>query len=117
MVFAGLFKKKDPKPNARITAVANTHNEYSEEAISAPSDARRADRDVTYRDSRVYFSTGGSEPCIINDVSATGMRISCQVARSLPEIIRIPYGGQKKLCKVVWVNGITAGLKFINEHS
>lgn len=87
-----------------------------------PAELRSDDRETMYRDSRVYYASGGSDPCIINDVSDTGLRISCQVAKSFPEQVRIRFGGQKRLCNVVWNNGIVVGLEFAdmatdNSHS
>ena len=91
MAFLGLFKKKDS--HSRIAEITTA-------PTSAPKEveARTSDRDQVYRDSRVYFLSGGSEPCIINDISPTGVRVSCQMARSFPEQLRISYGGNKRLC-------------------
>lgn len=83
-----------------------------EEVETEETEHRSDDRQNMYRDSRVYYKSGGSEPCIINDVSETGLRLSCQGAKSFPEQIRVMYGGNRRLCNVVWTNGIVAGLEF-----
>ncbi len=89
-------------------------NEVIEEiAAEEPAELRSDDRETMYRDSRVYYPSGGSEPCIINDVSETGLRISCQGAKNFPEKIRIQYAGKRRQCDVVWRDGIVAGLAFI----
>ncbi|MFC7291742.1 hypothetical protein [Hirschia litorea] len=87
-----------------------------EEAPPEPEEHRVTDRESTYRDSRIFYHAGDSDPCIINDVSATGIRVSCQRARSFPEQVRIMWGGEKRLCNVVWVDGIVAGLEFVQRR-
>ncbi len=84
-----------------------------EEAPAEPEELRVTNREPTYRDSRIFYHSGDSDPCIINDVSPTGIRVSCQRARSFPEKVRIMWGGEKRLCNVVWVDGIVAGLEFV----
>ncbi|ACT58295.1 hypothetical protein [Hirschia baltica] len=89
-------------------------NEVIEEITEEePADLRAGDREIMYRDSRVYYPSGGSEPCIINDVSETGLRISCQGAKNFPERIRIQYAGKRRQCDVIWRDGIVAGLAFV----
>jgi len=107
MGLLNLFKKNDQAKEAL--------NRLEDVAPAPPAESRAVDRDIVYRDSRIHLTTGGTEPCIINDVSETGLRISCQVAKSLPEIVRVAYGGNKRLCKVVWVDGIVAGLQFVDD--
>ncbi|WP_018997932.1 hypothetical protein [Hirschia maritima] len=88
------------------------NDEVEEIVEEGPVEHRTDDRLSTYRDSRVYYKSGGSDPCIINDVSETGLRISCQGAKSFPEQIRIQYAGKRRLCRVIWNDGIVAGLEF-----
>ena len=96
-----------------ILKLGSKKNDEVEEIIEKePVELRSDDRRSTYRDSRVYYKSGGSDPCIINDVSETGLRISCQGAKSFPEQLRIQYAGKRRLCRVVWNDGIVTGLEF-----
>ena len=56
-------------------------------------------------------------PCEIVDISETGARIAIETECDLPErfvLLLTRTGEARRLCKVVWRNGLTFGVTFPN---
>ncbi len=59
-------------------------------------------------------------PCAIADISEIGARIVLESDCELPErfmLLLTRTGKARRLCRVVWRNGLTIGVAFPNAHS
>jgi hypothetical protein len=58
-------------------------------------------------------------PCALADISETGARIVLQNECELPErfmLLLTPNGEARRLCRMIWRDGLTLGVDFPNIH-
>lgn len=82
-------------------------------------DRRQAPRvDLERRYSTRLDPCNGREPltCSLIDFSVTGVRLELPEDITLPEQVHILIGSLSHNCRVVWRNGRTLGVDFIDEH-
>ena len=65
----------------------------------------------------ITFDGGfAARPCVVQDMSATGAKITIEDTNSLPGRLRLAFSRDArtgKNCEVVWRRGKSAGVKFV----
>jgi hypothetical protein len=80
---------------------------------------RKPRRQFHYTASVLLDGTSPPHPCAIADISATGARIVLQAACELPErfiLLLTPSGEARRHCRLVWRDGLAAGVKFLTSN-
>ena len=57
-----------------------------------------------------------ARPCVVQDMSATGAKITIEDANALPGRLRLAFSRDActgRTCEVVWRRGKSAGVKFV----
>ena len=84
--------------------------------MAARSELRRKPRrNFHYNASVLLDGTSPPRPCAISDISDTGARIMLQAECELPErfvLLLTRRGEARRLCRLVWRNGLSAGVEF-----
>jgi hypothetical protein len=85
------------------------------------AELRKKPRRQFHYDASVLLD-GTSPPiaCAIADISETGARIVLQAECELPErfiLMLTPSGEARRHCRLVWRNGLSAGVEFPTHHS
>jgi hypothetical protein len=84
--------------------------------MAARSELRRKQRrNFHYNASVLLNGTSSPRPCAISDISATGARIELEAECELPErfiLLLTPSGDARRHCRLVWHNGLSAGVEF-----
>ena len=76
---------------------------------------RKPRRQFHYSASVLLDGTSSPQPCAICDISATGARIMLESECELPErfILLLSRSGEaRRHCRLVWRNGLSAGVAF-----
>ena len=76
---------------------------------------RKPRRNFQYNASVLLDGTSPPRPCAISDISETGARILLQAECELPErfILLLTRSGEaRRHCRLVWRNGLSAGVSF-----
>jgi hypothetical protein len=85
-------------------------------AAGKQAELRRKPRRQFHYDASVLLDgTSAPRPCAIADISATGARIVLQAECVLPErfILLLTRSGEaRRHCRLVWRNGLAAGVQF-----
>jgi hypothetical protein len=84
--------------------------------IADRRDAPRVDLDGQYS---IRLSPGdGREPliCTMLDYSVTGMRLQLPADEPLPDQVMVLIGEIEHAARIVWRNGSTIGVDFVDEH-
>jgi hypothetical protein len=69
-----------------------------------------------YRASILTPSDPTPRSCSIADISETGAKVSVEIEHELPDqfiLFLTPNGATRRLCQVIWRNGLTVGVRFI----
>jgi hypothetical protein len=77
-------------------------------------------RQFHYNASVLLDGTSSPHPCAISDISATGARIVLATECNLPErfiLLLTPSGEARRHCRLVWRNGLAAGVEFPMQQS
>ena len=77
-------------------------------------------RNFHYNASILIDATSEPCPCAIADISATGARIVLEAECELPErfiLLLTPSGDARRHCRLVWRNGLAAGVEFPMQQS
>jgi hypothetical protein len=77
-------------------------------------------RQFHYNASVLLDGKSPPQPCAIADISAAGARIVLEAECELPErfiLLLTPSGEARRHCRLVWRNGLTAGVDFPMQHS
>ena len=77
-------------------------------------------RQFHYNASVLLDAKSPRQPCAIADISATGARIVLATECELPErfILLLTRSGEAlRHCRLVWRNGLAAGVEFPTPHS
>ena len=77
-------------------------------------------RQFHYNASVLLDATSPPQPCAIADISATGARIVLATECNLPErfiLLLTPSGEARRHCRLVWRNGLAAGVEFPMQQS
>jgi hypothetical protein len=77
-------------------------------------------RNFHYNASILIDATSAPCPCAIADISATGARIELKAECELPErfiLLLTPSGDARRHCRLVWRNGLAAGVEFPMQQS
>jgi hypothetical protein len=80
---------------------------------------RKPRRNFHYNASVLLDATSSPRPCAISDISATGARILLEAECELPErfiLLLTPSGEARRHCRLVWRNGLSAGVEFPAQH-
>ena len=80
---------------------------------------KKARRHFHYNASVLLDGTSAPQPCAIADISATGARIVLQAECELPErfiLLLTPSGEARRHCRLVWRDGLAAGVEFPAPH-
>jgi hypothetical protein len=81
---------------------------------------RKPRRHFHYNASVLLDGTSSPHPCAIADISETGARIVLEAECELPErfiLLLTPSGEARRHCRLVWRNGLAAGVEFPTPHS
>jgi hypothetical protein len=81
---------------------------------------RKPRRQFHYNASVLLDGTSLPIACAISDISEIGARIVLQTERELPErfILLLTRSGEaRRHCRLVWRNGLAAGVEFPTQHS
>lgn len=76
-------------------------------------------RNFHYNASVLLDAKSLPQPCAIADISATGARIVLQSECELPQrfiLLLTPSGEARRHCRLVWRNGLAAGVEFPTPH-
>ena len=76
---------------------------------------RKPRRNFHYNASVLLDGTSPPRPCAISDISETGARIMLESECELPErfiLLLTPSGEARRHCRLVWRNGLSAGVEF-----
>ena len=76
-------------------------------------------RQFNYNASVLLDGTSPPKPCAISDISATGARIVLEAECELPErfiLLLTRSGDARRLCRMVWREGLTLGVEFPVPH-
>jgi hypothetical protein len=77
-------------------------------------------RQFHYNASVLINGTSAPYPCAILDISETGARIVLEAECELPErfiLLLTRSGDARRHCRLVWRNGLSAGVEFPTPHS
>jgi PilZ domain len=84
--------------------------------MAARSELRvKSRRQFHYNASVLIDGTSSPLPCAIADISQTGARLVLAKECELPErfiLLLTPRGEARRLCRLVWRNGLAAGVEF-----
>ena len=64
--------------------------------------------------------TGPARHCAIADISETGARLVLEIDEELPQrfmLLLSSSGAARRICRVVWRDGMTVGVSFPDGHS
>jgi hypothetical protein len=81
---------------------------------------RKPRRNFHYSASVLLDAKSSPQPCAIADISATGARLVLQNECELPErfiLLLTPSGEARRHCRLVWRNGLAAGVAFPAQAS
>jgi hypothetical protein len=81
---------------------------------------RKSRRQFQYNASVLLDGTSPPYPCAIANISEIGARIVLATECDLPErfILLLTRGGEaRRHCRLIWRNGLTAGVEFPTPHS
>ena len=81
---------------------------------------RKPRRHFHYNASVLLDGTSSPIACAISDISEIGARIVLEAECELPErfiLLLTPTGEARRHCRLVWRNGLTAGVEFPTHHS
>jgi hypothetical protein len=81
---------------------------------------RKPRRQFHYSASVLLDGTSLPVACAISDISETGARIVLEAERELPErfiLLLTSSGEARRHCRLVWRNGLAAGVEFPTQHS
>jgi hypothetical protein len=70
-----------------------------------------------YRASFLTPSDPTPRSCSIADISETGAKVTAETDGELPDqfiLLLTPNGATRRLCQVIWRNGLTVGVRFIH---
>jgi hypothetical protein len=88
--------------------------------MAARSELRRKQRRQFHYNASVLLDGKSSpRPCAIADISATGARIVLEAECELPErfiLLLTPSGEARRHCRLVWRDGLAAGVKFLTSN-
>jgi hypothetical protein len=76
-------------------------------------------RNFQYNASVLIDATSAPCRCAIADISATGARIMLEAECELPErfiLLLTPSGEARRHCRLVWRDGLAAGVEFPTPH-
>ena len=76
---------------------------------------RRQRRNFHYNASVLLDGSSPPRACAISDISETGARIVLECECELPErfiLLLTPGGEARRHCRMVWHNGLAAGVEF-----
>ena len=76
---------------------------------------RKPRRNFHYNASVLIDGTSPPRPCAIADISETGARLVLAKECELPErfiLLLTRRGEARRLCRLVWRNGLSAGVEF-----
>ena len=83
------------------------------------AELRKAARRHFHYNARILIDNKGtSRPCLISDVSEHGARLVLENDDELPErfVLLLSTGGDvRRRCRVVWRNGLVAGIAFLDR--
>ncbi|MBR0871227.1 PilZ domain-containing protein [Bradyrhizobium tropiciagri] len=84
-----------------------------------PSGTRKRETRKSLRQSGWITLDGGfaARPCVVEDMSSSGARITVQDNSALPAKLRLAFSRDARTgraCEVVWRDGKTFGIKFVN---
>jgi len=89
--------------------------------MASRSDLRaKSRRQFHYNASVLIDATTSPRPCSISDISETGARIVLESECELPErfiLLLTSSGEARRHCRLVWRNGLAAGVEFPAHHS
>jgi hypothetical protein len=80
---------------------------------------RKPRRNFHYNAGVLIDATSPPRPCAIADISETGARIVLQCDCELPErfiLLLTPSGEARRHCRLVWRDGLAAGVEFPAPH-
>ena len=81
---------------------------------------RKSRRQFHYNAGVLLDGTSSPQPCAIADISDTGARLVLAKECELPErfILLLTRSGEaRRHCRLVWRNGLAAGVEFPTPHS
>jgi hypothetical protein len=77
-------------------------------------------RQFHYHAKILTSETGPVRQCAIADISETGARLVLQVDEELPQrfmLLLSSRGEARRICRLVWCDGVTVGVEFPDGHS
>lgn len=77
-------------------------------------------RQFHYQAKILTSETGPAHQCAIADISETGARLVLQADEELPKrfmLLLSPRGEPRRVCRLVWRDGVTVGVEFPGEQS
>ena len=78
---------------------------------------KREARRSLHQSGWITFDGGfAARPCVVQDMSASGAKITIEDANSLPGRLRLAFSRDARTgrnCEVVWRRGKSAGVKFV----
>ncbi|MEQ8935933.1 MAG: PilZ domain-containing protein [Amphiplicatus sp.] len=100
--------------DARLSALSKASNAGPTTSAGSKKRVQRSERRSTYKVGKVRYDGGGDLACVVQDMSATGVKVKLQGAYPLPAKVLLVIGeiGFKKICDVRWQDNDEAGLSF-----
>ena len=90
---------------------------HGEQARMALGTKRREARKSLSQPGWITFEGGfAARPCVVQDMSATGVKVTIDDPNSLPGKLRLAFSRDARTgrnCEVVWRCGKSAGIKFV----
>ena len=84
----------------------------------APGTRKREARKSLRQSGWITLDGGfAARPCLVEDMSSSGARITVQDNNALPAKLRLAFSRDARTgraCEVVWRDGKTFGIKFVN---
>ena len=80
---------------------------------------KKARRQFQYNASVLLDRNSSPRPCAISDISEAGARIMLESECELPErfvLLLTPSGEARRHCRLVWRDGLAAGVEFPTPH-
>lgn len=91
----------------------------SRPAPGEPDKRRASRREISYPVAIETVEDGAIHPCMILDISETGAKLTLRESAKLPDLFMLRLAGRRtaaRHCRLVWREGDTIGVRFIETE-